>query len=167
MKTTRMSPPPRLGLKRIHRQLVALSAALILAPTAARASFLSGDLLDTAADVMTWVVLIVAPIVGIAVFLLIHILPEKIAEQKKHPQLAAIKTLCLLSLAFGGMLWPLAWIWAYSKPVIYKLAYGKDTHDVEPEAGDAAAELDRLRKRVAELESRSSAGPTTAGAREA
>ena len=28
---------------------------------------------------------------------------------------------------FGGLLWPLAWIWAYSKPVMHKLAYGTDT----------------------------------------
>ena len=57
---------------------------------------------------------------------MVHILPEKIAEKKKHPQTDAIKTLCLLSLFFGGMLWPLAWLWAYSKPVMYKLAYGTD-----------------------------------------
>ena len=30
---------------------------------------------------------------------------------------------------FGGLLWPIAWILAYSKPVIYKMAYGKDKHD--------------------------------------
>ena len=47
-------------------------------------------------------------------------------RRKQHPQLDAIKTLCLLSLVFGGMLWPLAWLWAYTKPVIHKLAYGTD-----------------------------------------
>ena len=34
--------------------------------------------------------------------------------------------LCLLSLFFGGLLWPIAWLWAYSKPVLYKMAYGTD-----------------------------------------
>jgi hypothetical protein len=41
----------------------------------------------------------------------------------------AIHTLCLLSLVFGGMLWPVAWLWAYTKPVGYRLAYGTDKHD--------------------------------------
>jgi CBS domain containing-hemolysin-like protein len=113
------------------------------------------------ADVMTWVVLIVAPIVGIAVFLLIHILPEKIAEKKQHPQAKAIQTLCLLSLVFGGLLWPLAWLWAYSKPVLYKMAYGTDkvAHGHEDDAHPSsdtgeAEEVEQLRNRIAELETR-------------
>ena len=48
--------------------------------------------------------LVIAPVVGIAVFWLVHILPEKIAEKKNHPQAKAIQTLCLLSLVFGGLL---------------------------------------------------------------
>ena len=58
------------------------------------------------------------PALLIYVFWMIHILPEKIAERRGHPQADAIKTLCLLSLVFGGMLWPIAWLWAYSKPVL-------------------------------------------------
>lgn len=130
-------------------------------PVAAHASIFKGEALDKAADVITWVVLIVAPIIGIAVFWIVHILPEKIAEKRKHPQAKAIQTLCLLSLVFGGLLWPIAWLWAYSKPVLYKLAYGTD--EVEPEHGDKgkpaagtadAEELKRLRAQVAELETR-------------
>lgn len=84
---------------------------------------------DKIADVISWVALIVAPIVGIGAFLMVHVLPEKIAEKRKHPQAQAIKTLCLLSLLFGGMLWPIAWLWAYTKPVFYKMAYGTDEGD--------------------------------------
>lgn len=96
---------------------------------------------DTLADVLTWVVLIVAPVVLIGLFLLLHILPEKIAERRKHPQLPAIKTLCILSLFFGGLLWPLAWLWAFTRPVIYKMAYGTDV--AEPEGGSEAGEGER------------------------
>ncbi|HXS92765.1 MAG TPA: DUF3302 domain-containing protein, partial [Steroidobacteraceae bacterium] len=53
---------------------------------------------------------------------------------RHHPQAPAIKTLCLLSLFFGGLLWPLAWLWAYSQPVLYKMAYGVDK--VQPAHGD-------------------------------
>ena len=112
------------------------------------------------ADVLTWVVLAVAPAVGIAVFWIVHILPEKIAEKRQHPQAGAIQCLCLLSLVFGGLLWPIAWLWAYSKPVLYKLAYGTDkvAHGQEDKASmatekDDAVEMKRLRQRVAELES--------------
>ena len=139
------------------RASAALLAAL-LAPGLAQASFLSGEALDTAADVLSWVVLVVVPVVGIVVFWLIHILPEKIAEQKRHPQAKAIQTLCILSLVFGGLLWPLAWLWAYTKPVLHKMAYGTDV-DTEhgaattAEPGDAA-EIAQLRGRLAELEAR-------------
>jgi CBS domain containing-hemolysin-like protein len=105
---------------------------LLATPHEAQASFLSGEALDTAADVMSWVVIIVVPAVAIAVFWLVHILPEKVAEKRKHPQAKAIQCLCLLSLFFGGLLWPIAWLWAYSKPVLYKMAYGRDEEELHP-----------------------------------
>jgi CBS domain containing-hemolysin-like protein len=131
-----------------------LLASMFL-PAQAHASIFKGETLDKVADVMTWVVLVIAPVVGIIVFLLIHILPEKIAEKKQHPQTKAIQCLCLLSLVFGGLLWPLAWLWAYTRPVIHKLAYGTDklAHgEGEEEVKDEAEQLKQLRRRVAELE---------------
>lgn len=95
--------------------------------------------IDTAANVIAIVVIAIVPIVLIAVFWLVHIIPEKVAEQRHHPQKEAIKVLCLLSLVFGGLLWPLAWLWAYSKPVLHQLAYGRDRHD-EYYAEEAQAE---------------------------
>ena len=102
---------------------------LVLAPASAFASFLPPAMLDKAADIVAIVVLCIVPIVIIAVFWLVHVLPEKIAEKRQHPQKEAITTLCLLSLVFGGMLWPLAWIWAYTKPVFHRAAYGTDLHE--------------------------------------
>jgi CBS domain containing-hemolysin-like protein len=115
----------------------ALLAALL--PVAAQASMFKGETLDKVADVLAIVVLIIVPVVGITVFWLVHILPEKIAEKRHHPQAKAIQTLCLLSLVFGGLLWPIAWLWAYTKPVLYKMAYGTDTVDPHAEGGHAAA----------------------------
>ena len=37
--------------------------------------------------------------------------------------------LCLLSLVFGGLLWPIAWLWAYTRPTAYRMAYGTDKHE--------------------------------------
>jgi len=139
----------------IRRAPAALMLGLLLHPASAHASLFQGEALDTVANVMSWVVLVIVPVVCIGVFWLVHILPEKIAEKKEHPQSKAIQCLCLLSLAFGGMLWPLAWLWAYSKPVMYKMAYGvdkvphgADDHAPAPAADDRA----QLRQRIAELE---------------
>ncbi len=87
------------------------------------------EIVDTVADYMAIFVLLFVPGLLIYVFWMVHILPEKIAERRGHPQADAIKTLCLLSLAFGGLLWPIAWLWGYSKPVLYKMAYGTDRVD--------------------------------------
>ena len=87
---------------------------------------LSPELVDVVADYLALFVIIFVPMVLIGLFWMVHILPEKVAYKRGHPQADAIKTLCLLSLVFGGLLWPLAWLWAYSKPVFYKMAYGTD-----------------------------------------
>jgi hypothetical protein len=100
---------------------------------------LSGALVDTIADYIAVFVLVFVPALLLYLFWMIHILPEKIAEKRGHPQSDAIRTLCLLSLVFGGLLWPLAWLWAYSKPVLYKMAYGTDriAHEAPPVAPPA------------------------------
>ena len=132
--------------------IAAALAAFMAAP--ARASFLSGEALDTAADVIALVVLIVVPVVAIVVFWLVHVLPERLAEKRHHPQAAAIQTLCLLSLAFGGLLWPLAWLWAFTRPVAYKVAYGTDRHeDWHEEMGEKAKAGELLRDELAHLRS--------------
>jgi hypothetical protein len=132
-----------------------IAFAFLALPSRAHASMFHGETLDTIANVIAWFAFIIVPIVLIAVFLLVHILPEKVAEKRGHPQLGAIKCLCLLSLVFGGLLWPIAWIWAYTKPVLHKMAYGTDvdhSHGKPPGEKPATSELEQLRARVAELE---------------
>src|SRR5512145_181141 len=99
----------------------------------------SPEVVDKIAGYLAIFVIIFVPALLIYLFWMIHILPEKIAERRGHPQADAIKTLCLLSLVFGGLLWPIAWLWAYSKPVFYKMAYGTDrvAHAAPPDGGGA------------------------------
>lgn len=108
-----------------------LVALLVLGatPFAADASLLSPEMEDKVANFISWFVLIALPPAGIALFWMVHILPEKAAEKRHHPQKEGITVLCLLSLVFGGLLWPFAWLWAYTKPIAYKGAYGTDKHD--------------------------------------
>jgi CBS domain containing-hemolysin-like protein len=145
------------------RVVAPLILALMLAsPQRARASFLHGEALDSLANGISWVVLVIAPIIGIVIFWLVHILPEKIAHKKKHPQTYAIQCLCLLSLVFGGLLWPIAWLWAYSKPVLYRMAYGTDVDEslAHNEEGHkmVAEEEKQLRARLAEIEAKKKGG---------
>ena len=140
------------------RFVLFIALTFLALPSHAHASLFHGETLDSIANGISWFVLIIAPIIGITVFWLVHILPEKIAHKKKHPQTKAIQCLCLLSLAFGGLLWPIAWLWAYSKPVLHKLAYGTDVdeslgHHGEDEKKEQS-EVERLRARVVELETK-------------
>src|SRR5215217_1147724 len=140
---------------RARRFIPLIAFAVLVLPSRAHASMFQGETLDSVANVIAWFALIIAPIVLITVFLMLHILPEKVAEKRHHPQLGAIKCLCFLSLVFGGLLWPIAWLWAYSKPVFHKMAYGTDVdRSHEKPIGKEAAikELEQLRARAAQLE---------------
>jgi CBS domain containing-hemolysin-like protein len=143
---------------------VLLGALLGLAAAPARASLFAGEMLDKVADVLTIVVLVVVPIVAVVIFWLVHILPEKLAHKRHHPQRDAIQTLCLLSLVFGGLLWPLAWLWTFTRPVAYRVAYGTDKHEdyyeemAERQRAGALIEEDASRLRE-ELEAMEARGP--------
>lgn len=177
MRVDRRSNSPEADSSRRWQRVLAISILLAIGrPASAHASIFEGETLDKVAEILAWIVLVIAPVVGIVVFWLVHIMPEKIAEKKHHPQAKAIQVLCLLSLAFGGLLWPLAWLWAYSKPVLYKMAYGTDV-DVHkepdstegaghagPAPGPGPSELERLRARVAELEAKLAPRPAPRGA---
>jgi CBS domain containing-hemolysin-like protein len=142
------------------------AVALVLAFAVAEPCLASsGAFVDKAANFLAIFIIIALPIGGVILFWLVHILPEKAAEKRHHPQKDAIQVLCLLSLVFGGLLWPLAWLWAYSKPVLHKLAYGRDKHDdyyaeleqranVTPESAALNAELAALRQDLETLEER-------------
>ena len=132
----------------VWRAMLCVSACLAALP--AHASLFKGEALDKVASVLALVVIVVVPIVLIVLFWMVHVLPEKIAHKRHHPQRDAIQVLCLLSLFFGGMLWPLAWLWAYSKPVLHKLAYDTDKHD-DYHAERAAAAADPSSDLLAEV----------------
>ena len=136
------------------RWLLCAPACVVALP--ANAFLLQGEALDSLASWLALVVLFVVPIVGITAFWLVHVLPEKIAHKRHHPQTDAIHMLCILSLVFGGLLWPLAFLWAYSKPVLYKLAYGTDKHEdyfKDKDTAAASAENDGVRADLVRLRS--------------
>ncbi|UNK50058.1 DUF3302 domain-containing protein [Lysobacter sp. S4-A87] len=119
MKATRPEVPCRNEARRRSRAIPRL-LSLVLTLQAGQA-MASGGMEDKIADVMVWVVIVVAPLLGLAVFWTVHVWPERVAQARDHPQKEAIQVLSLLSLVFGGLLWPLAMLWAYMKPLRFRL----------------------------------------------
>ena len=119
----------RMPIPASYFAVAALAVVFLGFAPSAHASFLPPEMMDSAATYLAWFVICAVPIGGIVLFWLVHVLPEKIAHKRHHPQKDAIHTLCLLSLLFGGLLWPIAWLWAYTRPVGYKLAYGTEKHE--------------------------------------
>jgi len=105
----------------------------------------------TGLDIFTFIVLGVLLGVTIALALLLGGLPGKIASQRGHPQVDAIRVAGWLGLLTLGLLWPFALIWAFTRP-----------GPLGPEA--SSDELDQLRQRVTALENaQSAAGGKEAG----
>ena len=161
-QTTAIQSSASAGRRPSGRFAWLIAFACLALPSRAYASIFHGETLDSIANGISWVVLIIAPIIGISIFWLVHILPEKIAHKKMHPQTKAIQCLCLLSLCFGGLLWPIAWLWAYTKPVLHKMAYGTDVDESLGHHGEEVSkeenEIEKLRARLAELEAKRSSG---------
>ncbi|MCW5637615.1 MAG: DUF3302 domain-containing protein [Rubrivivax sp.] len=130
--------------------------------------------MDKMAWGVAWFVIVVMPIAGIVLFWIVHVMPEKIAHKRHHPQRDAIHVLCLLSLVFGGLLWPIAWLWAYTKPTLHRMAWGTDKHDDyfvhmadRAEAGDVGArERQHLLDELDGIAARGALGPELRAARE-
>ena len=72
-----------------------------------------------------------------------------------------------LSLVFGGLLWPIAWLWAFTRPVAYKAAYGTDKHEEwhetmgeKAKAGELLQhELDHLKGELDQMAARGALSP--------
>jgi hypothetical protein len=106
----------------------------------------------TGLDYFTFVVLAVLIGAGLYLAFILGGLPGKIAAQREHPQTDAIRVAGWFGLLTLGILWPLALIWAYTKPGSRR---------------DSAAlsdELDALRERLASLEQARAKSPKEDGA---
>ena len=103
-------------------------------------------------DVFAFVVMAVLGVVAIYMAFLLGALPGRIAAERGHPQADAIRVAGWVGLLTLGLAWPLALIWAYTRP----------------SAGGSSAELDetarRLTDRVAALEADRGTGNAGGGA---
>ncbi len=93
-------------------------------------------------DTFAVIVLLILAIAAIVIWVVLAMLPGKIARKRNHPQADAINVGGWLGALLGGVLWPIFLIWAYTKPV--RIA----------QEGSDPAESDALRKRVEALEAK-------------
>ncbi len=68
-------------------------------------------------DIFAWVVLLVIIATVVVVFVVLGMLPGKIARERQHPQAEAINVASWLALIFGFAAWPFVVVWAYLRPV--------------------------------------------------
>ena len=93
-------------------------------------------------DIFAVIVLLILAIAAIVIWVVLAMLPGKIARNRNHPQADAINIGGWLGALLGGVLWPIFLIWAYTKPV-------RITQEGAGPADSAA-----LRKRVDALEAK-------------
>jgi hypothetical protein len=67
-------------------------------------------------DAFAFVVFVVLVLVGVIVVVSLGKLPGQLARKWDHPQAAAINAMSWIGIATGGLLWPIAFIWAFTSP---------------------------------------------------
>jgi heme/copper-type cytochrome/quinol oxidase subunit 1 len=111
-------------------------------------------------DIIAFVVFGVLLVAIVVIVVGLGSLPGRIARSRGHPQAAAVNVASWLGLAAGGVLWPLALIWAFLKPS--SAVAPAEAVNQEPQPMPAAdpnsqlvqvqAQLDSLRARLRELQ---------------
>ena len=101
-------------------------------------------------DIFAWVVLLVIIASVVVVFVVLGMLPGKIATKRQHPQAQAIQVASWLALIFGFAAWPFVVVWAYLRPVARPLD--------QPEGEAARQRIAELEARIAKLETAGEGG---------
>ena len=66
--------------------------------------------------------LVFAILIAVAVTVIVKLgqLPGQLARKWGHPQASAINAASWIGIATGGLLWPLAFIWAFTTPTTHR-----------------------------------------------
>jgi ABC-type Mn2+/Zn2+ transport system permease subunit len=69
-------------------------------------------------DAVAFAVFALLVAIGVVLVVSLGQLPGKLAQRWHHPQAAAVNVAGWVGLATGGLLWPLALIWAFWTPPV-------------------------------------------------
>jgi hypothetical protein len=67
-------------------------------------------------DIIAFAVFAMLLVAAVVIVVTLGSLPGQIAHKRGHPQAAAITVAGWLGLVTGGIIWPLALIWAFLRP---------------------------------------------------
>jgi uncharacterized BrkB/YihY/UPF0761 family membrane protein len=97
----------------------------------------------TGLDIFALIILLVLLATAVAIWLVLGMYPGKIARERKHPQAEAIAVCGWWGVITLGLLLPVAWIWAYTKPEAVKgprdVAHGASHAARETQDNEGAA----------------------------
>jgi Protein of unknown function (DUF3302) len=89
-------------------------------------------------DAFAFVVFAILIFVGVVSVVNLGKLPGQLAHKWNHPQASAINAMSWVGIATGGLLWPVAFIWAFTTPSGVKSARNElQPRSVEPDTGDS------------------------------
>jgi len=83
-------------------------------------------------DAFAFVVFAILIAVAVVIIVSLGKLPGQLARRWGHPQAAAINAASWIGMATGGLLWPLAFIWAFITPSGRGEGVPKPSADAEP-----------------------------------
>jgi hypothetical protein len=94
-----------------------------------------------ALDAFAFLVFAVLIFVGVIIVVSLGKLPGQLARKWDHPQAGAINAMSWIGIATAGLLWPIAFVWAFTTPLGAKSA--KDDRQ-SPGAVEANADAMRV-----------------------
>lgn len=92
-------------------------------------------------DAFAFVVFAILIVVAVIVIVMLGKLPGQLARKRGHPQAAAINATSWIGIATGGLLWPVAFIWAFMTPILSRPASGSTDTPHSPEGKVAGKEI--------------------------
>jgi hypothetical protein len=100
-----------------------------------------------ALDIFAFIVIAVLFLTVTAIIVALGSLPGWIARKRNHPQAAAVNIASWLGIATGGILWPLALIWAFVVPS----APNQSPSDQTAESASMQTRMESLESALREL----------------
>ena len=90
-------------------------------------------------DAFAFLVFAVLIFVGVIIVVNLGKLPGQLAQKWNHPQASAINAMSWIGIPTGGLLWPIAFIWAFTTPFGTKPVIKDDIHADGPADRNGAA----------------------------